>query len=142
MRRSPGKPLRPGIWLLAALGLSLAGCHYRYDFNGALIALPKAQQIVHTTPNVDVVLVAEDGTVFPKELLIRPKTYAVVWVTSGKSLNVTFDDPSVKPTCGPDLPICILGPLDLPYAAYGYGGQVTDKDGFPHRLDPKIEIVR
>jgi len=129
-------------WLAMAFGLALGGCHYRYDFNGALIALPKAQDLYKSTPNVDIVLVAPDGTVFPKDVLIRQNTYAVVWVTAGKNLKLQFQNGQIVPTCDPAGQICSVGPLNLPYAPYAYTGTVDDANGKTNKLDPHLEVVK
>jgi hypothetical protein len=124
-----------------ALGLALGGCHYRYDFNGALIALPKAQDLFKTVPNIDIILVAPNGIVFPKDLLIRQNTYAVVWVTAGKNLKLTFKDSRIVPSCDAAGQVCTVGPLNLPQVPYEYGGTVDDANGNTSKLDPHLVVV-
>lgn len=141
MRHLP-KWSRAVPWLVTALGLALGGCHYRYDFNGALIALPKAQDLFKTVPNIDIILVAPDGIVFPKDLLIRQNTYAVVWVTAGKNLKLKFQNAQIVPTCDAAGQVCSVGPLDLPYGAYEYTGTVDDANGNTSKLDPHLEVVK
>jgi hypothetical protein len=129
-------------WFVATLGLALTGCHYRYDFSGVLIAIPTAQKLVLTVPNIDIVLVADDGTVFPKEVLIRQTTHAVIWVSPGDNLDVAFKDSRIKPDCKTTPHTCTLGILTLPYDSYEYGGNVTDSHGTIHKLDPHLEVVK
>jgi len=140
MSRLP-KRSRAVPWLAMAFGLALGGCHYRYDFNGALIALPKAQDLFKTVPNIDIVLVAPDGTVFPKDVLTRQNTYAVVWVTPGKNLKLHFTDPRIVPVCDTVGQICTVGPLNLPYFPYEYTGFVDDANGKTSKLDPHLVVV-
>lgn len=126
---------------VATLGLALTGCR-SYDFSGALIAIPTAQKLVLTVPNIDIVLVADDGAVFPKEILIRQTTHAVVWVSAGNNLEVAFKDTRIQPDCKTTPHVCSLGILTLPYARYEYSGHVTDSHGTVHTLDPHLEVVK
>ncbi|HEY7114425.1 MAG TPA: hypothetical protein VIA45_15965, partial [Thermoanaerobaculia bacterium] len=80
--------------------------------------------------------------VFPKEVLIRQTTHAVVWVSPGTDLNVTFTDSRIKPDCKTTRHICVLGILVLPYDKYEYSGSVKDANGRVHNLDPHLEVVK
>ncbi len=120
----------------------MIGCR-KYEFNTALIGIPKAQDLFRSTKNIDFVVVAEDGTVFPKELLIANDTYAIVWVGQGTKLELEFANPQIKPVCDPHMPmICVAGPLHLPPGYYPYKGKITDKGGTKSELDPHLEVVR
>jgi hypothetical protein len=130
--------------VVAVLCCALVGCKRHYEFNTALIGIPKAQELFKTIPNIDVILVAPDGTVFPKDLLIRADTYAVVWVAVGKKLELTFENSTIKPLCELQPPgvICAAGPLTLPPGPYMYKGILTDNEGKEHKIDPNVEIVK
>ena len=144
MRSLHRQASRVGIWTVVFLSCVLAGCTRRYEFNTALIGIPEAQKYFPAVPNVNILVVAPDGTVFPKDVLIRSGTYAVVWVAVGKKLELTFENSSIQPLCeahGSGV-ICSVGPLSLPLNSYPYKGVLTDSDGREHKIDPKIEIVR
>ena len=134
---------RRGAWLaMAAAWFALPGCHYRYDFEGALVAIPKAQELLTTVPNVAIVGVSDRGQVFPKRLLVRGVDYAVVWVAAGKALSIRFEGAAITVACADDMALCVAGPFPAAEHDYTYTGTVTDKDGAPHDLDPHLEVVK
>lgn len=141
--RRQGSPI--GIWLAAVLCCASIGCTRRYEFNTALIGIPKAQQLLPTVKNIDIILIAPDGKAFPDQLLIRANSYAVVWVAAGKSLDLKFEDSAIPaPICEVHPPgvVCVAGPLNLAPGAYKYKGRLIDNEGIGHDIDPHVEIVK
>ena len=66
------------------------GCTRNLVCKDALMALPKAQELVAHVPDVAIAVISQEGHVFPKRLIVRQNLHAIVWVANADSLTIRF----------------------------------------------------